>query len=59
MDSLPVSQLDSDKINISVHKNKATQEETVVLIKRTIKSFIYRADNYYRDSGSKRNNFTN
>jgi len=28
-------------------------------LKRTLKQFIYHADDYYRDKGSKRNNFVN
>jgi hypothetical protein len=56
---LPIEHLDLDKINISVHTNKVTKVESVVIIKRTMKSFIYHADNFYRDKGSKRNNFIN
>lgn len=31
----------------------------MVVLKRSVKAFIYHADNYYRDKGSKRNNFVN
>lgn len=30
-----------------------------MILKRTIKNFIYHAEDYYRDKGSKRNNFVN
>ncbi len=40
-------------------KNKQTQEDTVVIIKRSIKSFQYHTDTFYRDKGSKRNNYVN
>lgn len=39
--------------------NTQTGKDTVVILKRTIKNFVYHADNYYRDKGSKRNNFIN
>lgn len=29
------------------------------MIKRTVKSFIYHSDTFYRDKGSKRNNYVN
>lgn len=59
LDPLPIENFDQDRINIVVHTNKETLEESVVIIKRTIKSFAYHADNYYRDKGSKRNNYIN
>ena len=31
----------------------------MVILKRSMKEFIYHADDYYRDKGSKRNNFVN
>eukprot|EP00347_Sterkiella_histriomuscorum_P003508 403364031 len=58
-EELPIADYQTDRLNISVHINKLTGKEKVVILKRTIKSFAYHADNYYRDSGSKRNNFTN
>jgi hypothetical protein len=42
-----------------VHQNRETGRDTVVILKRTIKSFVYHAEDYYRDKGSKRNNFVN
>jgi hypothetical protein len=42
-----------------VHTDKSTKEESVVIIKRTLKQFVYHADNFYRDKGSKRNNYVN
>ena len=30
-----------------------------MVLKRSVKTFLYPADNYYRDKGSKRNNFVN
>ena len=56
---MPVSQYDLDKINVVIHTNPVTKVESVVLIKRTVKSFIYHSDDYYRDKGSKRNNYVN
>ncbi len=56
---MPIENYDLDRVNIIVHTNKETNQESVVIVKRTMKSFIYHADNYYRDSGSKRNNFVN
>ena len=48
-----------DRLNVIVHTDTSTQTESVVIIKRTIKTFAYHADNYYRDKGSKRNNYVN
>jgi hypothetical protein len=42
-----------------VHTDKVTQNETVILIKRKVKTFAYHADSFYRDKGSKRNNYVN
>jgi hypothetical protein len=56
---LPIEDYELDNIGIKVHVNQETQEETVVVIKRTMKTFIYHADDYYRDKGSKRNNYVN
>jgi trimethylguanosine synthase len=42
-----------------VHTDERTKNETVVIIKRTLKTFSYHADSFYRDKGSKRNNFVN
>ncbi len=56
---MPIEDYELDNIGIKVHVNQETQEETVVVIKRTMKTFIYHADDYYRDKGSKRNNYVN
>ena len=42
-----------------MHTHKETKQESVIVLKRTVKQFIYHADDYYRDKGSKRNNFIN
>jgi len=56
---LPIEAYELDKINIFVQTHLATQQEYVVILKRSMKEFIYHADDYYRDKGSKRNNFVN
>lgn len=56
---LPIEKFDQDRINVVIHTDKDTQQESVVIIKRTVKSFIYHADNFYRDKNSKRNNLVN
>ena len=37
---LPIEHYDLDKVNIFVHTDEATKKDSVVIIKRTIKSFI-------------------
>jgi trimethylguanosine synthase len=44
---------------VRVHTNQQTKKEIVVIFKRSLKQFIYHSDAYYRDKGSKRNNYTN
>ena len=58
-DTLPISNYELDRIKVQVHINKETQEESVILLKRTMKNFIYHSDTFYRDKGSKRNNYVN
>jgi hypothetical protein len=56
---LPIEKYEIDKVSVFVHTHKKTQQDYVIVLKRTIKNFVYHADDYYRDSGSKRNNFVN
>jgi len=56
---LPIEHYEQDQLTVFVHTHKETKEESVIILKRTVKSFIYHADDYYRDKGSKRNNFVN
>jgi hypothetical protein len=56
---LPIDNYKVNQVNIQVHTDKITQNETVILIKRKVKTFAYHADSFYRDKGSKRNNFVN
>jgi hypothetical protein len=57
--ALPIESYPLDKVSVVVHTDYRTQQEYVIVLKRTLKSFIYHADNYYRDKGSKRNNYVN
>lgn len=57
--ALPIENYELDQLSVFVHTHKETQQESVIILKRTLKQFIYHADDYYRDSGSKRNNFVN
>jgi hypothetical protein len=57
--ALPIENYELDSLSVFVNTQKETQQESVIILKRTLKQFIYHADDYYRDSGSKRNNFVN
>ena len=46
-------------MSVFVRTHAETKQEYVVVLKRTVKQFIYHADNFYRDKGSKRNNYVN
>ena len=56
-EQLPIESVQPHELQVKVHIDKISGKEIVVIFKRTMKQFIYHSDDYYRDKGSKRNNF--
>ena len=48
-----------EDISVKVGTIKDSNTDIVVIIKRTVKTFQYHSDTFYRDKKSKRNNATN
>lgn len=56
---MPVERLPLDEVHFQLHQVADSQEDVVVILKRTKTVFEAHKEDFYRDKGSKRNNFVN